>query len=194
MRNWNKCIGCLKTGIVSVDKNLKHILEFGVWKGRTLQLIRNSFDGTFQVFGFDSFVGLPHDWVGGNRKSGSIVKKEHFSTNGVVPEIEGANFFKGWFENTIPEYLKIAKNIGLIHIDSDLYSSAKTILFGLNDFIVEGTILVFDEWRYIANQESNNEKQAFYEWAEKFDRKWEFLKYPGWHRPNEEQKLIRVLR
>ena len=137
MRSWGKCIGCLKTGISLVDKNLNHILEFGVWKGRTLQLIRDSFDNSFQVFGFDSFMGLPCDWIGGRRKWGSTVPKGHFNTNGEIPDIPDATFFKGWFENTVPEYLSMAQSIGLIHIDSDLYSSAKTILFNLNDFIVK---------------------------------------------------------
>jgi len=192
MQSWGKCIGCLKTGISLVDKNLKHILEFGVWKGRTLRLIRNSFDDSFQIFGFDSFIGLPCDWIGG-RRTGGTINKGHFSTDGEIPDIPNVTFFKGWFEDTSLEYQQIAQSIGLIHIDGDLYSSAKIVLFNLNDFIVKNTILVFDEWRYGINQESNNEKQAFYEWVEKFNRKYEFSEFPRWKHPSMEQKLVRIL-
>jgi hypothetical protein len=68
-------------------------------------------------------------------------------------------------------------NIGLIHIDSDLYSSARTILFGLNERIVPGTVLVFDElylgWDDVKAKYANwqaHEWRALQEWLAECDR------------------------
>ncbi|WP_425262729.1 TylF/MycF/NovP-related O-methyltransferase [Paenibacillus thermotolerans] len=50
------------------------------------------------------------------------------------------------FSDTLPEFANHHnEKIAFINIDSDLYSSAKTILTVLNERIVNGTILYFDE-------------------------------------------------
>jgi hypothetical protein len=65
--------------------------------------------------------------------------------------------------------------VGLVHIDSDLYSSARDVLTLLNDRIVPGTVLAFDEltelnprlpypnWR-------EHEWRALNEWLQSNDR------------------------
>mgnify|MGYP003339266618 CR=1 FL=1 len=54
----------------------------------------------------------------------------------------------------VPKWLEETdlKQISLLHVDSDLYSSAKIIFDNLNDYIVQGTIIVFDEF-YPAGRE-----------------------------------------
>jgi hypothetical protein len=47
-----------------IQNNYKHVLEFGVYKGDTIQKLRNSLDESYKIFGFDSFEGLPEDWIG----------------------------------------------------------------------------------------------------------------------------------
>ena len=47
--------------------HLDHILEFGVCKGASIKIIKGELSrkkDKHDVFGFDSFVGLPEDWVG----------------------------------------------------------------------------------------------------------------------------------
>ena len=54
--------------------------------------------------------------------------------------------YEGWFEDTIPEWKKNhQEHISFINIDCDLYKSTKTILELLNDQIVSGTLLRFDD-------------------------------------------------
>lgn len=140
----------------------KHILEFGMYEGRSIKQIRSQFDDTYQIFGFDSFQGLPIDW------EGTTLKKGYFSTNGVIPSISGVTIFPGWFKDTLPEYLKIAKPIALLHIDCDLYESTKEVLYALTKYIVKDTIIVFDEWYFNHRDIPENrtgEQKAFYEWA-----------------------------
>ena len=152
-----------------VNLTLPHVLEFGVYEGTSITKIKNMFPSGREIFGFDSFEGLPEDWVGTRRKKGE------FSSNGKVPNIEGIKFYKGWFVDTIPQYIRDgAKPICLMHVDCDLYSSTKTILELLNDYIVKDTLLVFDEWYYNYKDLEENrqhEQKAFFEWVQKFNRK-----------------------
>lgn len=173
-----------------LDTNLKHILEFGVFSGTSIGILRSGLDASFKVYGFDSFEGLPEDWVGTSEKKGT------FTTNGVIPNIDGVKFFKGWFENTIPDYVKEGDKIGLLHVDCDLYSSTNTVLYSLNDFIVKNTVIVFDEWIYNFNPNcKEHEQKSFYEWLAKCGREFEFIYCNG---PNEsdsgshEQKIVRI--
>lgn len=179
-----------------INPEYKHVLEFGVFEGFSLNLIRDSLDESYKVFGFDSFQGLPEDWVG------TDCKKGHFTTNNFVPYIDKVKLFRGWFEDTIPDYLKEADTIGLLHIDCDLYSSTKTIFKYLHPYIKPGTIIVFDDWFYHVLVYSNDkpksvryadcEQKAFYEYVTKHHINWEFISFHDQHNPNE-RKIVRIL-
>ncbi len=181
-----------------VNSKLSHILEFGVFRGKTIKQIKSFADNRFKIFGFDSFYGLPEDWI---TKDGKLVQgkacKGYFSTEGKIPDIKGVHFFKGWFKDTIPVYLRIAEPIAMMHIDSDLYESAKQILWGLNEHIHRDTIIVFDEWIYERNPNfDDHEQKAFYEWCKHFDRKFEFVKNIHTKVPSLKaacQKIVRIV-
>jgi hypothetical protein len=171
-----------------INPKYKHVLEFGVASGRTISMIRALLDDTFKVYGFDSFYGLPEDWIGN-----PYCPKGCFSTNGIAPKINGVTIFKGLFEDTIPEYLKEAEPCALIHIDCDLYSSTKTIFKYLPNFIKAGTILVFDEWCYNANINDNeHEQKAFYEFVDDHKIKFEFIDFFDQENPVE-RKIVKIL-
>lgn len=182
----------LQYGLALVDKRYKHVLEFGVCRGDTIRVIRKTLDASFPVFGFDSFTGLPEPWVDKHGKT--VVPPGYFSTQGTVPKVDGVKFYVGWFSDTLPEYLQIAQPIALLHIDSDLYSSAKEVLWALNNYIVEGTIIVFDEWFYRHDsQYDDHEQKAFYEWVAAFDRKYEEIPFVDSTTSGEERKIIRLM-
>jgi len=167
-----------------INTNYKHILEFGVFQGNSIKFIRDSLDESYKIYGFDSFEGLPEDW------ENTECVKGFFSTKGVIPNIENVKFFKGWFENTIHEYLKEADNIGLLHVDCDLYSSTKTIFDNLNKYIKSGTIIVFDEWFYNRDTSCNDhEQKAFYEYVNNYNIKFEFIKVED----SIERKVVKIL-
>jgi len=150
-------------------------LEFGVFRGRTITTIAKNTKKT--VYGFDSFEGLPEDWDSNNPKG-------FFSLDGRAPDgvLDGQDMsgfdsrpsktlpwekniklIKGWFDSSLPEFLKEhEEKVAFIHIDSDLYSSCRTILNNLKNRIVLGTIICFDDFMdYKVNQ--NNEVKAFAE-------------------------------
>lgn len=153
---------------VSLDEGL--YLEFGVFEGVTInhmaKLQRNR---TFH--GFDCFEGLPEDWTLG-------ASEGSYSTNGKIPAVESnVKLHIGFFDNVIPEFKKVyAGPISLIHIDSDLYSSAKTVLSLLEDQIVPGTIIVFDEFLNYPGFK-DHEYKAFFEFIAESGRGFKLLSF-----------------
>ena len=72
------------------------IMEFGVWMGSSINRIAAHNPHVVEIFGFDSFEGLPEDW------SGPWVKGS-FDMNGQMPAVRpNVKLFKGWFSDTIP--------------------------------------------------------------------------------------------
>lgn len=110
-------------------------VEFGVAGGRSLRHIAARRPG--RTFGFDSFDGLPENWRPGFAKG-------RFA--GQVPDVPGAEIVVGMFDATLPVWLARHRvsEIGLVHIDSDLYESARTVLQYMTG-LHPGTVLVFDE-------------------------------------------------
>lgn len=116
-------------------------LEFGVATGKTLKIICESINE--KVYGFDTFEGLPEDWT-------HFQKAGRFSSNG-TPNFtppNNAELIVGLFEESLPDFLNRNKTptVNFVHIDSDLYSSAKCVLNLLTPRLVHGTIIVFDEY------------------------------------------------
>lgn len=173
-----------------VSNNYKHVLEFGVASGRSLKSIRDNLNESYKVFGFDCFDGLPEDWID------TCCDKGSFSTNGIIPNIENVTFFKGLFAETIPEYFDIAKPIALLHVDCDLYSSTKEVLYSLNSWIKKDTIIVFDEWVYMSNHglKDDHEQKCFYEWVKDYKRQFEFIHFESSYDNEHEKKIVRILK
>ncbi len=153
-----------------IQKAKGYCMEFGVWEGKSINhMAKKRNDLIF--YGFDSFEGLPEKWDMGNK----VEDKGHFKVD-KIPEVEkNVILIKGWFDKTIKDWKIKHKNpIQFINIDSDLYSSAKTILFELNDQIIKDTLIRFDDLLpspiapYPKWQEG--EWKALCEWCEKYDR------------------------
>ena len=162
------------------------VAEFGCYTGGTLgQIVEylsttespNSVEeeeGEFytmtkKIYGFDSFEGLPENWYN-NRGKG------WFNLDSKEISVPGAEIIKGWFEDTVPVFFRNTLSratsvLALVHIDSDLYSSAKVVLNELGKFLRESAqfrsnelplYLVFDELINYPEFE-NHEIKALYE-------------------------------
>lgn len=173
------------------SSQLPFILEFGVFQGYTISLIKEKVQGLgYEIYGFDSFHGLPNDWKN-NETDFVYIPKGGFNLNGQAPEIQGVNLIKGLFEDTIFPFLEKAQDIALLHIDCDLYDSTKTVLYNLNDYIKPGTIIVFDEWIYAEREDFNDhEQKCFHEWARDFNRKYELINH---NCSTIEQQIVKIL-
>ena len=145
-------------------------LEFGVREGTTIEQFLK-YTSTAHIHGFDSWQGLPEAWDVGNKiyQPGDM--------NVPMPVFDSrVELWKGWFEDTIDPWMAKHKGtIQLLHVDGDLYSSAKTVLTKLNDRIIPGTVIIFDEianWRLAGKMSNwcNGEWLALIEWMQEFGR------------------------
>jgi len=119
-------------------------MEFGVWNGESINHIAKRVKGE-TIYGFDSFEGLPVDWWQG-RTADALVPKDYFKCSSLPRVRNNVELIKGWFDQTLPGFLAShAGPASFIHIDSDVYDSAKTVLDLLADRIRPGTVIVFDE-------------------------------------------------
>lgn len=144
------------------------VMEFGVRHGNTLRQIASL--AAQEAHGFDSFEGLPEVWH--HEPKGS------YTTKGVIPVMpENVELHVGWFETTLPEFLKFHKQpVRFINIDCDIYSSTRTVLDLLAPQIVSGTVIVFDE--YIGNEHwREDEFKAFQEAVAENGWKYEYLSF-----------------
>ena len=116
------------------------MMECGVWKGTSINHMAKIFpDRT--LYGFDSFEGLSEEWAGMYHESG------HFDLGGNLPDVEkNVTLTKGWVDDTLPPFFaEHDEPIAYLHVDTDTYSPAKTILSLAKSRLVEGSIVQFDE-------------------------------------------------
>lgn len=128
--------------------------------------------------GFDSLTGLPPDihphprWSAGsfahNYLAGhpSMAYDEPITAEGLhklfkvcgLPQLE---LEVGWFEDTIPKVIPNKyKKAALVHIDSDLYSSARCVLEGVAPILADGALVCFDDWFMYRGDPNQGEAKA----------------------------------
>lgn len=143
-------------------------LEFGVYTGGTLRIIAAK-RGDGRVYGFDSFKGLPEDW-----RNGFPVGT--FALDG-LPDVPGAQLVPGWFDDTLPGFLAAHDGpVDFVHIDGDLYSSAKTVLDLVGPRLQPGSVLVFDEFMNFPGWREH-EYRAWQEYVERTGTKFQYEGY-----------------
>lgn len=156
-------------------------LEFGVYTGTTLKIIAAA-RAAEGVFGFDSFEGLPSDWRAGYPAGA-------FRVDG-LPEVPGADLVVGWFDDTLPGFLEEHPGpVDFLHVDGDLYSSAKTVLDLVGPRLQPGSVIVFDEFFNYAGWR-DHEFKAWLEYVERTGTEFEYLAYTV----DNEQVVVRVTR
>lgn len=138
-------------------------LEFGVAEGSSINITAHSLDSRgfrthVEVVGFDSFEGLPYDWMvgeGSNRRV--FMRKGMFSLHGMLPPVRGnVQLVKGWFEQTLQSFLQqhTEHYIVGVNIDNDLYDGARYILEAMYPLLRVGSVLHFHE--LFSSRKENN--------------------------------------
>jgi predicted O-methyltransferase YrrM len=154
-------------------------LEFGVFSGRSLAVIADARKGR-EVYGFDSFRGLPEDYR-------PHVREGAFAVDG-LPSVSGAELVVGWFDDTLPDFLETHPGpVDFVHVDGDLYSSAATVLRLVGPRLLPGSVLIFDEFFNYPGWE----KHEFRAWQEYLDRTGTQIEYEA-YTSNNEQVVARI--
>ena len=119
--------------------------EFGVATGKTVpHWIPNvracGTDHTLDLF--DIFTGLPEEWDRGDR----IVPKGKFRAP-VIPSYreEFVHVHVGMFADTAPPASWNGKLLRFVYIDSDIYSGSLDALYAISEYIIPGTVILFDD-------------------------------------------------
>lgn len=145
-------------------------VEFGVMTGTSLKRMVTE-KGRAKVWGFDSFDGLPEYW------------REPFPAGSFqmnqIPKIDGAHLVTGLFDDVLRAW-RPDTPIHFVHIDCDLYTSARAALMHAVPLFGEKTIVVFDELLEYQSFE-RHELRALYEVTLLLKLRWKFLATSGEH-------------
>jgi predicted O-methyltransferase YrrM len=163
---------------IAPQNSVGQTLEFGVGAGASLKLLAAE-RGT--VTGFDTFTGLPEDWRTGY-PAGTFGAESQAALEDLGMD-ERITLIQGLFEDTLPRWCAEmwtagepdpGFSVGLLHVDSDLYGSAATVLHNIEPHLIDGAVVVFDEyWNYPGWQ--SGEFKALAEWKTRFS--WKYLAY-----------------
>jgi hypothetical protein len=171
---WKFCIEKINSSkIQSKDHKEFLVLEFGVWEGKSINVIAKLMPKYF-ICGFDSFFGLEEDWTGTKNN------KETFNVNGLIPVTrENVRIIPGWFNETLPRFLEenLEKKIVLLHMDADTYTPTNFVLTTLHNNISSGTIIIFDEYFGYAKTWRLHEYKAFQEFIKNYKIKYRYLAF-----------------
>lgn len=124
-------------------------------------------------WGFDSFEGMPQPiardgsdailWMYGKKMdevenykiAGDLVGSEvnfadyeaclHYLKGTGYPDNQ-ITLVKGWFQNTLLKYREKIGPIAVLRIDSDFYESTKEVLDNLFDLVVNGGVIIIDDY------------------------------------------------
>lgn len=172
-------------------------LEFGVFRGKSFihayryyQEMSRRYLGAnsskvpqefanqrIRFFAFDSFEGLPAvadsnlpaHWKG---ESAMACDRETFTRNleqGRV-DLNDVVMVPGYYDKSLtPEFRRQAglERAAIIHVDCDLYESTVTVLDFITPLVVDGTVLVFDDYFYYRGHPARGERGAFSAWLKK---------------------------
>lgn len=118
--------------------NKKFYLEFGVWKGNSINFFSKYVN---TIYGFDSFEGLREDWAGTSSPKGrfNLNKKLPVLNKNVIPVI-------GWVQDTLGPFLdKHKPEINFVHLDMDTYETTKFVLTKIKPYLTKNCFIAFDE-------------------------------------------------
>ena len=127
-----------------------------------------------RFFAFDSFEGLPalgkvdsqgSDFAQGKYASSEALFRENLAQAGVP--LEKVVTVPGWFEKTCTEETVRKhgmRKAAIVHVDCDLYSSARTALDFAGPLLVNGSVIIFDDWYCFRGNPALGEQRAFNEW------------------------------
>lgn len=109
-----------------------------------------------KIFGFDSFQGLPklHETdlnkkvTNDQMKEGGFFEPDSYESLFNYSNMKtDLHLIKGWFNETLPVFLKENPDVSfaLIHVDCDLYKSTLEVLENVYPRVVPGGVIIFDE-------------------------------------------------
>lgn len=157
--------------------------EFGLFRGYTFLSAQKTCSElgieNIHFYGFDSFQGLPpvtgvdkknNQFFEGQFKCAKDEVVANLTNNGV--DWSKTTLIEGFFSDSLTEESKRShefRPVDVALIDCDLYSSTREVLAWLEDFVRDGSILLFDDWYSYGEDESLGQQRAFSEFLGRND-------------------------
>lgn len=161
-------------------------VELGTGLGRTTNFIA-ALNPKKTIYTFDSYLGHPAEWDKGDR----VLPKDFYAwpPGEKLPLLLlNVKLSKGWFVDTLPPFVVLEERpVAFLHVDCEIYESTAQALDILGPKIIEGTVILFDEFYNYQNYR-NHEYKAFQEFLEKYSFDAEYLAYNPFH----EQVAVRI--
>jgi O-methyltransferase len=152
-------------------------VEFGVFRGRTFAEAWNAARRyglkEMRFYAFDSFAGLPE--VSGQDVGGTFSKGQFSAARAIFEntlrknrvDMSRVSVVEGFYDQTLGEgrrkELPIEK-VSVAWVDCDLYASTVPVLNFLSDVLVDGAVLIFDDWYCFNGRPDRGEQRACAEW------------------------------
>jgi hypothetical protein len=151
--------------------------EFGVFRGDTFaaafQAAGRWGNAAMRFHAFDSFAGLPdleaRD-AGGPFQAGQFsATRASFESKLKINRVDlsRVTITEGFFDETLTEARREEiglRQVAIAVVDCDLYSSTVPVLRFLSDVLVDGAILIFDDWYCFKSSPQHGEQRACREW------------------------------
>lgn len=154
-------------------------IEFGVAEGRSLIFAyeickKYGLLGKTRIIGFDSFQGFPEpkgvDRIFERFKKGELsfarkIVERNLALYGADPA--RVSLVEGWYEDTLTQRTKERLNIGTIrvaNIDCDMFESTLLALNFISHNLVNGSVLLFDDWLCFRADPYKGEQRAVKHW------------------------------
>jgi len=151
--------------------------EFGCHSGRTFSAAARATRylemKESHLFAFDSFRGLPETskeedgWFQEGTFKTATEEFIHLVKKYSGLSLDSENIVAGYFNESLTlDLQKRLPKVGVVHIDVDLYSSTVDVLNFLKPLMVEGTVILFDDWYCFPPGSNKGEKRALYEFLD----------------------------
>ena len=153
--------------------------EFGCHSGRTFSSAVNAANflkmPNVLFYAFDSFKGLPFT---SSENDGYFTKGTYCTSRSEFLRIverktglllDDRNVVQGYYCDSLnTELQNRMPKAGVVHIDVDLYSSTVDVLRFLKPLLVQGTLLIFDDWFSFPAGSNMGERRALMEFLEEY--------------------------
>jgi len=169
--------------------------EFGMFRGFSFwfaeQLSREYAGSDFRLMGFDSFEGLPQPQLA---SEAAVFKKGDFRgtyeavTKNLAKwktDASRISLYRGFYSRELFEKLRKEASfppVSICLVDVDLYESCIPVLDFIKDYLVPGSILLFDDYNQLGEDNTAGERRALIEFERRnpgfrkehlFDYGWE---------------------
>jgi O-methyltransferase len=147
-------------------------VECGVGAGAqiaAMQLANHQMKANRTIWGFDSFQGIPlagpndteQPGIGTIKHDVNLSERDRLVSSGItvhaIDNVQnnldkvgiypvGIRFVDGWFQDTLPKFANVLGDIAFLRLDGDLYESTICCLENLYPLVVDGGVVVVDDW------------------------------------------------